>query len=91
MQKTITCIHCGETVPANPRLKKDQNYCNKKACQNERKRVWYQAKIASDTEYLERQKECKKQWRKKKPAHKYQNQYRHTHPDYVKKKQGTAT
>ena len=83
MQNKITCIHCGEIVIANPRLKGNQSYCNKKACQNERKRVWYQKKIASDPEYATRQEECKKRWRKKKPGHKYQDQYRHTHRDYV--------
>ncbi len=85
MQKAITCINCGEVVAANPCLKGDQSYCNKKACQNARKRAWYQAKIASDSEYAERQQQCKKRWRENKPAHKYQNHYRQTHPDYVKK------
>lgn len=85
MQKTITCINCGEVVAANPCLKGNQSYCNKKACQNARKRAWYQAKIASDSEYAERQQQCKRRWRKNKPAHKYQNHYRQIHPDYVQK------
>ena len=85
MQKTITCIHCGDIVFPNPRLKGNQSYCSKKACQNARKLVWYQAKIASDPEYAQRQQQCKKSWREKKPANKYQDQYRQTHPDYVKK------
>jgi hypothetical protein len=84
MQKAITCINCGEVVAANPCLKGDQSYCNKKACQNARKLAWYHAKIASDSEYAERQEQCKRRWRKNKPAHKYQNHYRQTHPDYVK-------
>lgn len=83
MQKTITCIHCRDVVPTNPCLKGDQDYCNKKACQNARKRSWYQTKIDSAPEYAKRQKECKKRWRKNKPAHKYQNHYRQTHPEYV--------
>jgi len=85
MQKTITCIHCGDIVFANPRLKGNQSYCNKKGCQNARKRVWYQAKIASDSGYAERQQQCKKSWRENKPANKYQDLYRQSHPDYVKK------
>ena len=85
MQKIITCTHCGKTVPANPRLKSEQIYCNNKACQNIRKKLWYQQKLATDPGYAKRQKECKKQWRKNKPAHRYQNQYRQTHPEYVEK------
>jgi len=85
MQKTIKCLYCGEIVPANPRLKGNQNYCNKKACQNARKLAWYRARIASDSGYAQRQANCKQQWRKNKPANKYQNQYRHTHPAYVER------
>lgn len=85
MQKTITCIHCGAIVPANPRLKGNQTYCNKKACQNVRKRIWYQGKIGSDSDYTQRQKQCKKSWRENKPANKYQDLYRQAHPGYVKK------
>lgn len=83
MQKTIKCLHCEQVVPVNPRLKGNQTYCNKKACQNARKLAWYQAKIASDPGYAQRQENCKQQWRTNKPANKYQNQYRHTHPEYV--------
>ncbi len=85
MQTTVTCINCGQVVPANPRLKTGQSYCNDKACQNVRKKQWYQQNLAADPAYAERQKECKKQWQKNKPGHLYQKQYRQANPDYVEK------
>jgi len=39
--------------------------------------------MATDADYRARQKQCVQKWRKNKPAHKYQNQYRQGHPDYV--------
>jgi hypothetical protein len=85
MQKMLHCIHCGREIPTNPRLKGNQNYCNMTACQNARKKKWYQQKIDSDPDYTVRQKECKRNWRKNKPAHAYQKRYRETHQDYVTK------
>jgi hypothetical protein len=83
MQKMIHCIHCGREVPPNICLKGTQNYCHLPTCQNARKRKWYQQKIDSDPDYAARQKECKINWRKNKPAHAYQKRYRETHPAYV--------
>ena len=85
MQPTVECLNCKKTVPANVRLKGEQNYCGCKDCQNKKKRIWYRNKIATDPEYAKRQKECKKRWRNTKPNHQYMAQYRQTHPDYVKK------
>jgi hypothetical protein len=39
--------------------------------------------MAKDADYRARQIQCVQKWRKNKPAHKYQNQYRQDHPDYV--------
>ncbi|RLC89389.1 MAG: hypothetical protein DRI37_03885 [Chloroflexi bacterium] len=39
--------------------------------------------MANEADYRARQKLCLEKWRKDKPAHKYQNQYRQDHPDYV--------
>jgi hypothetical protein len=83
MQKMIECQNCGAKVPANPRLKGNQRYCHKVACQTARKSQWYRRKLVSDAEYAERQKECKQNWRKNKPSHQYQTHYRQTHPEYV--------
>ena len=85
MQNTICCKHCKKEVPANPRLKGNQQYCNDSECQKARKREWYQARIQSDSGYATRQKQCKERWRKFKPAHAYQKAYRETHPDYVQR------
>jgi hypothetical protein len=85
MQQTITCVCCGKTVPANPLLKGEQKYCNDNGCQNERKRIWYQHKLATDPQYANRQKRCKRRWRQQKPARWYQNHYRQTHHDYSQK------
>lgn len=83
MQKMINCVHCGKEVAANPCLKGNQSYCNLLACQNARKKKWYQSKIDSDPSYAARQQNSKRNWRKNKPGHAYQKQYRETHPDYV--------
>jgi len=50
MKPMIKCANCGRMVPANPRIK-NQNYCNRKACQRVRKNKWKQSKIASDPDY----------------------------------------
>lgn len=50
MKPMIKCANCGRMVPANPRVK-NQNYCNRKACQRVRKNKWKQSKIASDPDY----------------------------------------
>lgn len=61
MQKTIICINCGQTVPANPRLKDNQKYCNRKACQNARKSANKHQKKAADPEgFSQRQKKKSK-------------------------------
>ena len=57
MQKTIKCKHCGKIVPANPRLKGNQEYCNQKACQNARKRANKEQRKKADPEgFAKRQK-----------------------------------
>lgn len=85
MQQTFECSRCKKLMPVNPRLKGEQKYCGCQACQNERKRIWYRNKLATDSKYAQRQKKCRKHWRKAKPNHKYMNQYRQTHPDYTQR------
>ena len=85
MAYTITCLHCGKTVPRNPRLKKKQKYCSTKECQqfghNARKKKRYR----EDRVYRKKHLEKQKAWRKQRPAHQYQREYRKTHPEYVKR------
>ena len=85
MQKTFICKHCKREKPANPRLKGNQEYCGDIKCQRARKAAWQRKKMAGDGDYRANKKESNKQWRKSRPAHQYQRQYRQGHPDYVKK------
>jgi hypothetical protein len=39
--------------------------------------------MKTDSAYNARQKKSKERWRKNRPAHQYQDEYRTTHPDYV--------
>ena len=83
MPKTIICKNCGKQVPANIRLKGTQEYCGEPDCQRARKAAWQRAKKANDADYRARQKHCAENWKENKPAHKYQDQYRQDHQDYV--------
>src|SRR4030043_1034469 len=74
------CRHCGQTLPRNPRLKK-QSFCSSASCQNARKRV-HDKKIGCTAKGKLLQKVRNKRWRDKAPAHSYQDQYRKSHPDY---------
>jgi hypothetical protein len=85
MQATFICHHCHQKKLFNPRLKGQQRYCGATVCQRARKRVWQAEKMVSDESYRQRQRACLKQWRKKRPLHEYQRQYRQNHPEYVAK------
>ena len=85
MSKTIICKNCDKEVPANIRLKGNQEYSGEPDCQRARKAAWQREKKAKDADYCARQKQRAKNWRENKPAHKYQDQYRQDHPNYVKK------
>ena len=85
MQATFICHHCHQKKFCNPRLKGQQRYCGEPACQRARKRAWQAEKMTSDESYRQRQKACLKEWRKKRPLHEYQRQYRQEHLEYVVK------
>ncbi len=76
------CAHCGDPFEPNPRVK-NQEYCGKKECQRERKRVWQQEKMKSDPDYKANQQDCQKRWRDKNPD--YWRKYRSQHPEYVER------
>jgi hypothetical protein len=84
MIPTITCHHCGKSVPCNPRIKK-QKYCSSRRCQNMRRRL--SAKEGSSRRYEHRllRKARNKRWRDARPGHEYQKEYRKKHPEYVKR------
>ena len=84
MLKTFTCLHCEDTLPMNPRLKK-QSYCSKKECQRASRRTWKREKYATSASYRQDCQDCQKAWREKNSISDYQKQYRKNHPEYVKR------
>ena len=83
MASTITCLHCGKTVPRNPRLKKKQNYCSAAPCQQERRSARKKKRYMDDPIYRKKHLESQKAWREQRPAHQYQREYREVHPEYA--------
>lgn len=84
MRQFFICIHCGRSTRPNPRLIGKQLYCGSKPCQQARKNKWEKDKLKKDKVYNTLRKEQKAKWRAKKPCDQYQNQYRESHPEYVK-------
>ena len=84
MQSTFICHGCKIAKPINPKLKGNQKYCGDPKCQRKRKASWQKHRMATDVNYKQSQYELVEKWRKNKPAHKYQSQYRKDHPSYVK-------
>jgi hypothetical protein len=66
----------------NVRLK-EQSYCGESKCQKARKAAWQRKELKDNPKYKARQNQSKEHWRKKRPAHQYQREYRESHPDYV--------
>ena len=89
MPRTFICLHCGKTLPRNPRLKK-QKYCSLLDCQNARKRL-FDKKASPTSKGKLLQKDRNKRWRDTRPAHEYQKQYREDHPEYVKRNREQQT
>lgn len=83
MPGTFTCRHCGTTVPHNPCLKKKQEYCSSISCQQARMRNWKKRQYDTNKTYRKKNLESQRKWRKERPGHEYQKQYRETHPEYV--------
>ena len=74
---TFTCSCCHLTLPANPRIK-DQYFCGQPVCQRARKTQWQKAKLATDPEYLENQRDACRAWRE-------------THMDYWRQRRLTRS
>jgi len=85
MPKRIKCHHCGRLVRVNSRIKFGQHYCGSAACQRARRNLWEREKLRTDPEYREKRKLAKEKWRKSKPLHEYQRDYRSKHPGYVER------
>lgn len=61
MAKTFICSCCHRKALANPRIK-EQRFCGTVVCQRERKRLWQQAKMASDPDYRANQQDAYRAW-----------------------------
>ncbi len=85
MPKQIICQHCGRRVGINTRLKFGQCYCGSPECQRARRNLWEREKLRSDPSYHKKRKLAKSKWRKMKPLHEYQRDYRSLHPEYVER------
>lgn len=85
MSKFFTCRHCQGRCKKNPRIKEGQNYCGSRECQNARKRKWDQHQRLNNPCYKVRRQASNRKWRDKYPAHKYQKEYRESHPIYCDK------
>ena len=79
---TITCHHCGEEVPQNPRIK-NQKYCPAKECQECRRLSWKREQYNENKRYREKSRVRGEKWREDYPGNKYQKDYRDAHPEYV--------
>jgi len=73
------CVQChyAFTPCRNPL----QRFCNKRSCQNARKRQWRKQKRSKDPDYHENQRSAQKKWQAKSP--KYWRDYRKAHPKYT--------
>jgi hypothetical protein len=80
---TFICHHCGNEVPHNPHIRRGQKYCSTKECQRARKREWDKERYNSDETYKHKRLSSQKIWRKIRPSHEYQKNYRKMHPEYV--------
>jgi hypothetical protein len=83
MISTFVCLHCEETFPCDPRVKYQQ-YCNKTECRRASRRAWKNKNYKTNKSYRQKCLNHQKAWRKKRPAHEYQREYRERHPEYVK-------
>lgn len=84
MKLSFICHHCGRTCRSNPRAK-NQKYCSRKECQQTRIRTWKNRQYKESEQYKKKSLAYQNVWRKNRPAHKYQKEYRENHPDYVKR------
>jgi hypothetical protein len=83
MKPTFICLHCNQEYTRNPRVKKGQHYCNSRACQNARMRIWKRNKRATSETYREQCKKWQKNWLENNPFDQYIKEYRKRNPVYV--------
>jgi len=91
--ETIVCLHCGRSVTKNKKLKHlDQHYCSRKKCQRARRLSFERKKYQNDPTYRSRKLEKSHERKKLKVTQghsqyfsQYQQAYRASHPEYVRK------
>jgi len=77
------CRHCGKRTRKNPRIKNNQGYCGSHSCQQARKNLWEREMLENNPVYHDQRKSQKAHWRRHRPGHQYQRDYRQTHPCYA--------
>ena len=77
------CQCCVKRLRKNPRLKIQQLYCGCNRCQQARKNAWEKQKRKEDPLFKEERNKQKAQWRKDRPGHQYQREYRRKHHPYA--------
>ena len=85
MEPIFICLHCGQEFKRNPRIKKGQEYCNSRDCQQAIKRRWKRKKYATSKDYREKCKKWQDDWWEKRHAHQCMREYREKNPDYVRR------
>lgn len=84
MNQKIRCANpaCRRLFLPNPHVK-NHRYCNRKACQSLRKRLWQRQKMKNDPDYRDNQRDAQQCWMEQNRD--YWRQYRDRHPEYVKR------
>jgi hypothetical protein len=81
MRSTFICLYCRDEFSRHPSAK-NQKYCNSKECRKASRRAWKKKNRATNKSYQQQCLTDQKRWRKKRPAHVYQEEYRKLHPEY---------
>lgn len=77
---TKRCLACADLFQSCPQVP-SQNYCSRRECQRERRKLWQREKRRTDADYLGTQNECQRRWR---DGHAdYWRAYRAEHPEYA--------
>ena len=83
MRSTFICLHCGGTFRCNPCLKKKQEYCSAKQCQQARRSTRKKERYKKDPVYRKKINESQTARRKRLRSDQYMQEYRKSHPEYV--------
>ena len=85
MRQTFICLHCEGSFRRNPCLKKPQNYCSAKQCQQARRSTRKKERYKKDPVYRKKNLLSQKARRKRLRSDQYMQKYRESHPEYVRR------